>query len=118
VNPGPYAGLRNGEFPVNPQAEATPQCDPKPIPEGRIPPPDALERAPAFLEFGGSALAESGMRAAVMSGVEPGSTSETHNGVPSEGRQELHVAAECLVFLAEPQVVAVVADAREAVGIR
>ena len=57
------------------------------------------------------------MRAAVMSGVEPGSTSETHSGVPSGDGQELHVAAERLVFLAEPQVVAVVADPGEAVGL-
>lgn len=56
-------------------------------------------------------------RAAVMSGVEPGSASETHGGVPSRGGQELDVPAEALVLLAEPQIVAVVPGARDAIAL-
>jgi geranyl diphosphate 2-C-methyltransferase len=135
---------------------------------------DPLERAPAFLEFGGSALAEGaqvpdqGIRGAGFGveglfglalgaadrdvdtdacadvalvgegrqtaggglvqggqdvdagGGDVGCGAGLDVGDPQRGAvrggQELHVAAECLVFLAEPQVVAVVPDACEAVG--
>ena len=56
------------------------------------------------------------MRAAVLSGVEPGSTSGDPQRSAVRGGQELHAAAEHLVFLAEPHVIAVVTDARQAVG--
>jgi hypothetical protein len=57
------------------------------------------------------------MRAAVMSGVEPGSTRGNPQRGAVRGGEKLHVAAERLVFLAEPQVVAVLADAGDAVGL-
>ncbi|MFQ6199817.1 hypothetical protein [Streptomyces sp. NPDC000405] len=52
-----------------------------------------------------------------MPGVEPGSTSETHGGAAVRRGQELYVAAERLVFLAEPEVVAVVADTGNGGGV-